>query len=116
MTPKVIRGIEEAASSFTFIKNIIKFDETEHTVKYRLIIEQDLFIQVYINTENDTIGFVLINNGQRIYGRDAIDGNWHRHTFEDPLAHDFSAEGSRKITLKEFLIEVQEILDRECLL
>ncbi len=66
--------------------------------------------------ENDTIGFVLVNKGQRIYGRDAIEGKWHRHIFEDPLGHDFSAEGSKKFTLKEFLMEVQEILVREALL
>lgn len=116
MTKKVIKEIEETALTFTFIKKSVRLDETEHTVKYRLIIEEDLFVQVYVNAENNTTGFVLINKGQRIYGRDAIEGKWHRHTFEDPLSHDFSAKGAKKVTLKEFLMEVQEILDRESLL
>lgn len=117
MIKKVISEIEETFLDFPFIKRLVKMDETRHTVKYRLvIIEERLFVQVYVNVENDTVGFVLINNGQRIYGRDAIEGKWHRHTFEDPLGHDFSSESSKKIILKEFLMEVQEILERERLL
>jgi len=113
MIERVISEIEEVSLDFPFVKRIVRMDETEHTVKYRLVIEEELFIQVYINVGNDTVGFVLANKGQRVYGRDAIEGKWHRHTFEDPLGHDFSAEGSKKVSLKEFLMEVQEILDKE---
>lgn len=116
MIKKLISEIEETSSGFPFVKRVVRTDETEHTIKYRLIIEEDLFIQVYVNVENDTTGFVLVDKGQRIYGRDAIEGKWHRHIFEDPFGHDFSAEGSKKVSLKEFLMEVQEILVREALL
>lgn len=113
---KVVSEIEETSLSFPFLKRLVKTDETEHTVKYRLLIDEELFVQVYVNSENDTIGFVLVNSGQRVYGRDAIDGKWHRHTFEDPLGHDFSAEGSKAVTIRDFLMEVQEILVKENLL
>ncbi|HAP66410.1 MAG TPA: hypothetical protein DCQ99_01035 [Nitrospinae bacterium] len=116
MLKKVISEIEKTSSEFPFIKNIVKMDETEHTIKCRLILKEDLFVQVYVNVETDTVGFVLINKGQRVYGRDAIEGKWHRHTFEKPLYHDFSPTGVKKVNLKGFLIEVQEILDRENLL
>ncbi|HKZ56128.1 MAG TPA: hypothetical protein VJ024_00330 [Thermodesulfovibrionales bacterium] len=116
MIRKVVSEIEEAALPFPFVKRLVKTDETANTVKYRLLMDEELFVQVYVNVENDTVGFVLINSGQRIYGRDAIDGKWHRHTFEDPLGHDFSAEGSKAVTLKYFLTEVQEILVKENLL
>lgn len=116
MIKKVISEIEEVSIEFPFIKRHVRMDETEHTVKYRLVIEEDLFVQVYVNVENDTVGYVLVNKGQRVYGRDAIEGKWHRHSFEDPLGHDFSAEGPKKVSMKEFLMEIQEILDRERLL
>lgn len=116
MIKRIISEIEETSLDFSFIKKLVRLDETEHTVKYRLIIEEDLFVQIYSNVKNETAGYVLVNKGQRIYGRDAIEGKWHRHTFEDPLGHDFSTEGTKKISLKEFLIKVQEILDRERLL
>ena len=116
MIEKVISEIEETSLVFPFVKRLVRVDETANTVKYRLVIEEDLFVQVYVNVENETVGYVLINKGQRIYGRDAIEGRWHRHTFEDPLGHDFSVKGSKKVNLKQFLAEVQEILDRERLL
>ncbi|MDO8444693.1 MAG: hypothetical protein Q7T53_01075 [Deltaproteobacteria bacterium] len=116
MLQKVISEIEKASLGFPFVKRVVRVDETGHTVKYRLVIEEDLFVQVYVNVENDTVGYVLVNKGQRIYGRDAIEGKWHRHSFEDPLGHDFSADGSKKVSVKEFLMEVQELLDREMLL
>jgi hypothetical protein len=116
MIKKVVSEIEEAALSFPFVKRLVKTDETVHTVKYRLLIDEELFVQVYVNVENNTVGFVLVSSGQRIYGRDAIEGKWHRHTFEDPLGHDFSVEGKKQVTLKDFLLEVQEILVRENLL
>lgn len=116
MIKKVISEIEETSLSFTFVKKLVRLDETEHTVKYRLLVDEDLFVQVYVNIENDTNGFVLVSSGQRIYGRDAIDGKWHRHKFEDPLGHDFSEEGSKAVTLRDFLTEVQEILVKENLL
>ena len=116
MIKKVVSGIEETSLNFPFIKRVVRIDETENTVKYRLIIEEDLFVQVYVNVENDTVGFVFVNKGQRIYGRDSICGKWHRHTFENPLGHDFSSAGCKRVNLKEFLIEVQEILDREKIL
>ncbi|MBI5875930.1 MAG: hypothetical protein HZB81_08855 [Deltaproteobacteria bacterium] len=116
MMQKVVSAIEETFMDFPFIKQAVRIDETENTVKYRLVVEEDLFVQVYVNVATDTTGFVLVNKGQRIYGRDAIDGRWHRHRFENPLSHDFSSEGSKKVSLREFLAEVQEILEREKLL
>lgn len=116
MLEKIVSEIEQAALSFSFIKRIVKTDETAHTVKFRLLIDEELFVQVYVNIENNTMGLVLVNSGQRIYGRDAIDGKWHRHTFEDSLGHDFSTEGSKEVTIRDFLIEAQEILVRENIL
>jgi hypothetical protein len=36
--------------------------------------------------------------------------SWHRHPFENPASHDFSVEGSRPISLEEFLEEVERYL------
>lgn len=60
---KVTSEIEKASLGFTFVKRVVRVDETWHTVKYRLVIEEDLFVQVYVNVENDTVGYVLVNKG-----------------------------------------------------
>jgi hypothetical protein len=51
-----------------------------------------------------------------MYGRDCDGGTWHRHPRSAPNTHDFSAEGSRVVTLHYFLAEVQQILQDKGLL
>lgn len=106
------REIEDTALKFNFIRNTVKVDATDFSVKYRLMIDEDFYIQIYTNTRNGTTGLTLVLHGQRIYGRDSEDWKWHRHPFENPDVHDFSEEGSRKVTLEEFLQEVQDILEK----
>jgi hypothetical protein len=79
-------------------------------LKARLFIDADLFIQVYRNDRFDTTNFVLIHNRQRVYARDQLGGEWHRHTPADPELHDKSEEGIKPVSLTEFLDEVELIL------
>ena len=113
---EVIAEIEEVSQRFPFILEIIKLDETRYSVKYLLMLADDFFVQVYQNVRSGTIGLALIYRGQRLYGRDREGGQWHRHPFENPMEHDFSPEGSREVSLEEFLEEVQEVLEREGLI
>jgi len=53
---------------------------------------------------------------QDLYGRDSVGGTWHRHSFEDPDAHDCSPEGATPVGPEQFLNEVFEILIREGLI
>ncbi len=99
--------IFEVVIQFPFIKTIYLIDETDSALKYRLEIDAATFIQIYHNTSTETINYVFIHNSQRIYGRDCCDGKWHCHPFDNPSTHDFSAEGSRRVTLSEFLGEVE---------
>jgi len=52
----------------------------------------------------------LIHNGQRLYARDELDGNWHRHTHRAPEEHDTTKEGKRPVEISEFLDEVEKVL------
>jgi len=113
---EVIAGIEEVSRRFPFILEVIRLDETKYSVKYIFMLAEGFFVQVYRNVRSGTIGLALISRGQRLYGRDREGGQWHRHPFENPIEHDFSAEGSREVSLEEFLKEVQEILEREQLI
>jgi hypothetical protein len=109
---EVIAEIEEVSQRFSFVLQVIRLDETKYSVKYLLMLAEDFFVQVYRNARSGTIGLALIYRGQRLYGRDREGGQWHRHPFENPMEHDFSAEGSREVSLEEFLEEVREILER----
>jgi len=76
----------------------------------------EFFIQVYVNVVTGTQNCVLVLGRQRLYARDCVGGVWHRHPYDDPDAHDFSSEGARPVTMVEFLIEVQELVEEAGLL
>jgi hypothetical protein len=105
-----IREIENAARQCAFVRQMVKIDETYYSVKYRLHITQELFVQLYFNERSGTVGMVLVHHRQRIYGRDCEANRWHRHPANDPSLHDTSPEGARSVSVKEFLAEVQDIL------
>ncbi len=105
-----IREIENTARQYAFVRQVVKIDETHYSVKYRLHIEPDLFVQLYFNDRSGTTALVLIHHQQRIYGRDCEANHWHRHPFANPTMHDHSPEGARPVSVDEFLAEVQDIL------
>jgi hypothetical protein len=105
-----IREIERSVCQYAFVRCVVKLDETHYSVKYRLHVESDLFVQVYFNERSGTVGLALIYQGQRLYGRDCEGGCWHRHPASDPTAHDVSPEGTQAVGMDEFLAEVQDVL------
>lgn len=65
---------------------------------------------MYRNDRLDTTNFVLLYNSQRLYARDELAGQWHRHPAEAPTQHDYTPEGQRAVTLDEFLNETEVVL------
>jgi hypothetical protein len=85
-------------------------DRSASLIKARLYIAADLFVQVYRNDRFDTTNFALIYGERRIYARDQLGGQWHRHLLADPELHDLSPEARQSISLPEFLDEVEGVL------
>lgn len=85
-------------------------EQTSSLLKARLYVSPNLFVQVYRNDRFNTTNLALIYNGLRLFARDELDGKWHRHAQAAPEEHDFSGEGSRPISLTEFLDEVEIVL------
>jgi len=83
---------------------------TKNTVKVRLIIRENLYIDLYFNQRYGTTNYALILDDDRIYGRDCYDGNWHLHPYDDPSKHDTSEEGKKILSIERFVDEVEEIL------
>ncbi|HHT9125104.1 MAG TPA: hypothetical protein ACFYD6_04715 [Candidatus Brocadiia bacterium] len=104
------KNVKRIVSKFPFIQKAQTLLKTTHTIKMRLDVTEECFIQIYYNIQRDNTSYVVILGGKRIYGRDCPRGNWHRHPEENPEGHDSSLEGSRKVKLEEFLLETQEIL------
>mgnify|MGYP001077010165 CR=1 FL=1 len=108
--------ITAAASAFSFVQTVLTTDKNPTALKMRLSLGPELFVQVYVNVATGTQNFVLVLGRQRLYARDCVGSVWHRHPYSDPDAHDFSVEGTRPVTVVEFLAEVQELVEEADLL
>ncbi len=109
-----IGSLESAASKYSLKPRILII--TENAVKARIEISNNIYIQFYHHQLSGTSNYVLVGWNNRLYGRDCVGGNWHRHPFENPQAHDRTGEGVKDVTPEEFLDEVFEILLREKLI
>lgn len=102
--------LSEESQRRSYILRYEILDQTTNLVKARLFISPDLFIQVYRNDRYDSTNYSLIHNQTRIFGRDQLGRVWHRHTVDEPEAHDKSADGRKAVNLATFLNEVEIIL------
>lgn len=95
------------------VQDIRVLNWRRNVFKVRLYLAGDIFIQVYRNDRNNNTSFALICEETRLYARDEIAGNWHRHPFGEPEYHDNSADGKTEVSLTTFYQEVLDILIRE---
>jgi hypothetical protein len=106
----LIREVQLALSRYPYYVRYETISRGTHFVKLRLIIVKGLFVQINRNETTSLTNLALNQGTHRIYGRDEYRGNWHRHSASAPERHDPSPEGSRPITLTEFLVEVDALL------
>ncbi len=74
-------------------------------VSLRILIDKDLFVDIYSNTQTSRIDFTLVNHETRIFGYDNA-GGWLYHPLKDPDSH----IRCDKITLEEMFQEVSNIV------
>jgi hypothetical protein len=84
--------------------------------KLCLILKSISIKEKNFNSATGTKNFGAIESNARIFGRDCDQKGRHRHTFEYPVGHNFSSECRKEENLTEFLVELQEIIEREELL
>lgn len=110
MLDDLMREAQTIADSYVFIRAMADLDRTDNALRFRLIIDETMFIQVYANSRKDKLNFALISLGQRIFGRDSEGGTWHKHPFTSPESHEFKGDAGKPVTLTGFVMEVEELL------
>lgn len=106
----------QIAETWTFIRSATTLDKTAHAIKMRLSVAPECFVQIYTNVQKNLVSYALILHRMRVYGRDCDGGRWHRHPYPHADGHDFSPEGQREVSLNDFLLEAQQILQSEGIL
>jgi len=89
-------------SSLCEVVVIIALDET--TVKLRVLLYIDAYLDVYYNERNSTTAYAMIQNGARIFGADNANG-WHYHPFDNPNSH---VRLSQPVSFAEFLTMIEQ--------
>lgn len=110
--PALFTALHLAVQQRAYLTQLVILDQSRSVLKARLYLSPGLFVQVYRNDRFGTTNLVLVHNDPRIFGRDQLGGNWHRHPVDDPAGHDFSEEGLRAVSLSEVLDEVEAILSQ----
>ncbi len=109
-----IEALEKAASKYMSRLRILA--KTENAVKARIEISENIYVQFYFHQISGTTNYVLVGWENRLYGRDCVGGDWHKHPFDNPEAHDRSGDGANHVTPEEFLDETFEILLKQKLI
>jgi hypothetical protein len=107
----VRKALEEISKS-QIVEEVQILENSVLVLKARIKMSRGLFVQVYRNDRFRTTNFALVLERQRIYARDELNGEWHRHPNEEPEMHDHSSEGAMPVSLMEFWDEVQDLLCR----
>lgn len=103
-----IKEVESATSYYLLKVEILA--KTKNAVKIKVPITENIYIQLYYNQKSGTKNYVLIGWNRRLFGRDCVGGEWHKHPFENPNEHDFSKNGKREVSILEFFHEVFNLL------
>ncbi|MBI5184130.1 MAG: hypothetical protein HZA01_00140 [Nitrospinae bacterium] len=88
---------------------LIEIERLENIISLKLVIDKELFIQIYGNSEKEKINLALVFSNKRLYGFDSEGGKYHCHSFDDPDSHVFLNE--RK-SVKEFARESLMLLEK----
>ncbi len=54
--------------------------------KLRILLAENLFVEIRVNARNNRISYALVRSGKRIAGFDNL-GAWHLHPFGNPDSH-----------------------------
>ena len=91
----------------------VELDRTDNTISLKLVIDSEIFVHVYGNTQKEKLNLTLILKQRRLYGFDSEGGKYHCHPFENPDAHVIvSDEKSMQAFVQESLnfLEKTELL------
>jgi len=101
--------LDESKQRFWFIQRS-EIERTDETIRLRLIINEALFIQVFLSEATGRFSLALIQGRERLYGRDREGDMWHLHPFSASETHRPTPEGVSPWPLLQFLAEVEELL------
>lgn len=111
---EISRILEEANKvADKYNLKLIEMDRTENIISLKLLIDNELFVQIYGNSDKDKLNLALVLKKRRLYGYDSEGGKYHYHPFNDPEEHIFI---EHRKSIREFVQESMKFLEEKDLL
>ncbi|MBU0700171.1 hypothetical protein KKE26_02575 [bacterium] len=108
---KIIEEAKDAADKYNL--HFVEIDRTEDIISLRLLIDNEIFIQIYGNIEKNKLNLVLVFKKRRLYGYDSEGGKYHCHPLDNPDRHIFV---DKRKSIHEFVQESMKFLEESNLL
>ena len=107
----IIQEATEIASRHNL--KLFELDRTDNIISLKLLMDNEIFIQVYGNARNDKINLALVFKKRRLYGYDSVGGKYHYHPFDNPDSHIFLNDEK---SISEFVQEAMRFLEEKNIL
>jgi hypothetical protein len=108
---RIIEEVNDVAKKYNL--KPVEIDRTDNIISLALLIDNELFIQIYGNTEKEKLNLALVFKKRRLYGYDSEGGKYHCHPFDSPDEHIFVDE---KKSIQEFTRESMMFLEERGIL
>lgn len=108
---RIIREAGDVAGKYNL--QLAEIDKTDNVISLKLLIDKDLFIQIYGNPQKDKLNQALVFKNRRLYGYDSEGVKYHCHPLDSPDEHIFVDE--RK-SIKDFVQESMKFLEEKKIL
>ncbi len=92
-------------SNSPIVQSVIVFDSTPTSVRLRVFLITQSFLDVFYNQGTGKFSFALIEDNQRTFGADNAGDKWHWHPPENPADH---VPSDVEITFEEFLARLEK--------
>jgi len=101
---------QEAFETVWFVSSLEDMEQTDITISFRLMIREDLYVQVFYGEKSNNLYMALIEGRRRIYGVDREGNEWRLHPFEKADCHEPLTQGLEPKPLLTFLARIEELL------
>lgn len=101
------RYVIAVCSNSSVVQSVGLFDSTPTSVRLRVFLINQSFLDVFYNQKTGIFSFALIKNNQRVFGADNAGDKWHWHPADNPESHVLAA---REVTFQEFLKRLEDNL------
>lgn len=108
---KIIEETNNVAEKYNL--QLMEIDRTDNIISLKLLIDNELFIQIYGNSEKNKLNLALVLKNRRLYGYDSEGGKYHCYPFDNPDNHIFVDDSK---SIYEFVTDSMKFLEEKELL